>query len=214
MATHITNECINCGACEPECPNNAISQGDEIYVIDPDQLNVEAIVEVGTGPIDFVFAEDDRSIAYIAGFANNNVSVLDLKPGSPTEYRVVQRIGRQRGVASRVFQDVGAVAVHQCRHGLVAAAAHHRRPQPVGQFRDQSGRDPGAERGEAVDVLVERGSGYAGTLGDRRQRQSVQPPFVEYGDRGIDDGIGGQPSPRHVAARVSSANTRALGYCP
>lgn len=35
MATMITNECINCGACEPECPNNAISQGDEIYVIDP-----------------------------------------------------------------------------------------------------------------------------------------------------------------------------------
>ena len=31
----ITNECINCGACEPECPNNAISQGDPVYVIDP-----------------------------------------------------------------------------------------------------------------------------------------------------------------------------------
>ncbi|MDQ3072090.1 MAG: 4Fe-4S dicluster domain-containing protein [Bacteroidota bacterium] len=24
MAIHITDECINCGACEPECPNNAI----------------------------------------------------------------------------------------------------------------------------------------------------------------------------------------------
>ena len=36
MATHITEECINCGACEPECPNEAISEGDEIYVIDPD----------------------------------------------------------------------------------------------------------------------------------------------------------------------------------
>src|SRR5436309_4256970 len=35
MATTITNECINCGACEPECPNNAISQGDPVYVIDP-----------------------------------------------------------------------------------------------------------------------------------------------------------------------------------
>jgi ferredoxin len=35
MATHITEECINCGACEPECPNEAISQGDDIYVIDP-----------------------------------------------------------------------------------------------------------------------------------------------------------------------------------
>ena len=36
MATFITEDCINCGACEPECPNEAISEGDEIYVIDPD----------------------------------------------------------------------------------------------------------------------------------------------------------------------------------
>ena len=35
MATMITSECINCGACEPECPNNAMSQGDPVYVIDP-----------------------------------------------------------------------------------------------------------------------------------------------------------------------------------
>ena len=31
----ITDECINCDVCEPECPNDAISQGTEIYVIDP-----------------------------------------------------------------------------------------------------------------------------------------------------------------------------------
>ena len=35
MATYITEDCINCGACEPECPNNAISMGAEIYQIDP-----------------------------------------------------------------------------------------------------------------------------------------------------------------------------------
>jgi ferredoxin len=35
MATYITSDCINCGACEPECPNQAISEGDDIYVIDP-----------------------------------------------------------------------------------------------------------------------------------------------------------------------------------
>ena len=35
MATMITEECINCGACEPECPNEAISEGEDIYVIDP-----------------------------------------------------------------------------------------------------------------------------------------------------------------------------------
>ncbi len=35
MSLLITDECINCDVCEPECPNSAISQGDEIYEIDP-----------------------------------------------------------------------------------------------------------------------------------------------------------------------------------
>lgn len=35
MALMITDECINCDVCEPECPNDAISQGETIYVIDP-----------------------------------------------------------------------------------------------------------------------------------------------------------------------------------
>lgn len=35
MATKITSDCISCGACEPECQNDAISEGDETYVIDP-----------------------------------------------------------------------------------------------------------------------------------------------------------------------------------
>lgn len=35
MALIITDECINCDVCEPECPNGAISQGEEIYQINP-----------------------------------------------------------------------------------------------------------------------------------------------------------------------------------
>ncbi len=35
MALWITDECINCDVCEPECPNQAISMGVEIYEIDP-----------------------------------------------------------------------------------------------------------------------------------------------------------------------------------
>lgn len=34
MSLYITDECINCDVCEPECPNDAISQGDEYYRID------------------------------------------------------------------------------------------------------------------------------------------------------------------------------------
>lgn len=37
MALKITEECINCDVCEPECPNGAIYQGEEIYVIDPNK---------------------------------------------------------------------------------------------------------------------------------------------------------------------------------
>lgn len=36
MALIITDECINCDVCEPACPNWAISQGEEIYEINPD----------------------------------------------------------------------------------------------------------------------------------------------------------------------------------
>ena len=54
MSYVITDECIACGACESECPAEAISEGEEKYVIDPklctdcgtcaDQCPVEAIV--------------------------------------------------------------------------------------------------------------------------------------------------------------------------
>lgn len=36
MALKITDECISCGACEPECPVEAISEGDDQFEIDAD----------------------------------------------------------------------------------------------------------------------------------------------------------------------------------
>ena len=55
MAHKITDECISCGTCAAECPVEAISEGDDKYVIDADtcvecgacaaQCPVEAIVE-------------------------------------------------------------------------------------------------------------------------------------------------------------------------
>lgn len=35
MSYKISDECISCGACESECPNEAISEGETIYMIDP-----------------------------------------------------------------------------------------------------------------------------------------------------------------------------------
>lgn len=37
MAMIISEDCINCGSCEPDCPNTAITQGSSIYVIDADK---------------------------------------------------------------------------------------------------------------------------------------------------------------------------------
>lgn len=37
MAYIIGEACINCGACEPECPVEAISAGDDKYVIDAEK---------------------------------------------------------------------------------------------------------------------------------------------------------------------------------
>ena len=42
MSTMITEECINCGVCEPECPNEAITEGEETFVINP-QLCTECV---------------------------------------------------------------------------------------------------------------------------------------------------------------------------
>jgi ferredoxin len=35
MTHKITEVCVSCGACESECPVQAISQGEQTYVIDP-----------------------------------------------------------------------------------------------------------------------------------------------------------------------------------
>lgn len=65
MALIITDECINCDVCEPECPNQAISQGEEIYEINPD-LCTECVGHYDTPqcvevcPVDCIIVDPDR----------------------------------------------------------------------------------------------------------------------------------------------------------
>ena len=48
MAIKITDECINCGACEPECPNNAIYEGGvEWAIADGRSTGGPLVVRVG-----------------------------------------------------------------------------------------------------------------------------------------------------------------------
>jgi ferredoxin len=65
MALMITDECINCDVCEPECPNEAISQGIEIYVIDPAKCtecvgHFDAPQCVEVCPVDCIPVNPDR----------------------------------------------------------------------------------------------------------------------------------------------------------
>lgn len=65
MALMITDECINCDVCEPECPNTAITQGDEIYEIDPN-LCTECVGHFETSqcvdvcPVDCIIPDPDH----------------------------------------------------------------------------------------------------------------------------------------------------------
>ena len=66
MALIITDECINCDVCEPECPNDAIYQGEEIYEIEPHQctecvghFEVPQCVEVC--PVECIIVNPERT---------------------------------------------------------------------------------------------------------------------------------------------------------
>jgi DNA-binding beta-propeller fold protein YncE len=68
-------------------------EGGQIYVVDPHAPRVVAIIEAGNGPTALTFSPTDANVAFVASYADNNVSVIDLEPASPTQYMVVQRIG-------------------------------------------------------------------------------------------------------------------------
>jgi hypothetical protein len=64
----------------------------EVYVFDPAGPSLISTLMVGRGPAGMVF-DATRPVAYVLNFTQNNVVVVDLAPGSPTQYHVVQRLG-------------------------------------------------------------------------------------------------------------------------
>ncbi|MCB0516332.1 MAG: 4Fe-4S dicluster domain-containing protein [Chitinophagales bacterium] len=50
MAIIITDECINCGACEPECPNNAIYEGGVEWAVE-DGTNIKGDFALSNGKV-------------------------------------------------------------------------------------------------------------------------------------------------------------------
>ena len=74
MAIKITEECINCGACEPECPNNAIYEG-----------GVEWSIAEGTTVQGSFTLADGTSVDANAKFAPIAVDVYYITPNKCTE---------------------------------------------------------------------------------------------------------------------------------
>jgi len=72
MALIITDDCINCDVCEPECPNEAIAPGEDIYVIDPskctecvghyDEPQCQQVCPVDCIPLDPEHVEDNDAL--------------------------------------------------------------------------------------------------------------------------------------------------------
>ena len=72
MALFITDECINCDVCEPECPNEAIYQGQDIYEIHAhlctqcvghfDEPQCVAVCPVNCIPLDPSFVESNEQL--------------------------------------------------------------------------------------------------------------------------------------------------------
>jgi DNA-binding beta-propeller fold protein YncE len=72
------------------------SESGQVYVVDPELMIVSAVINAGRGPNAMAFSAADPTVAFLTGFTDNNVSVIDLRPGAVTEYHVVQRLGFPR----------------------------------------------------------------------------------------------------------------------
>ncbi|HVZ74485.1 MAG TPA: hypothetical protein VHJ20_19020 [Polyangia bacterium] len=67
----------------------------QVYVVDPTIPQVVATIDVGRGPAGLQFSPPGAgpARAYVIGFGHNNVGVIDLEPGSPTQYHVIHKLG-------------------------------------------------------------------------------------------------------------------------
>lgn len=72
------------------------------YVVDTDSLRVIDTIMLGQGPNAMAFALDDpaQPLAFVANYVENDIGVVDLLPGSPTENQVIARIGYPSPVKS------------------------------------------------------------------------------------------------------------------
>ena len=112
MALLINEECISCGACEPECPNEAISQGESIYVIEPDKCT-ECVGHYDTPqcievcPVDCIITNPDQTEIWTKNLKNSDKGLLVVNFSSASKTVTVR--WKDIGMAGQVqVRDVWA----------------------------------------------------------------------------------------------------------
>ena len=71
----------------------------QVWVVDPDRLRVEAVIESGRGPNGIVAAPGRKQVL-VTNYAEDTISVIDTRPGSPTENFTVVKLGVPRRVSN------------------------------------------------------------------------------------------------------------------
>ena len=208
MATYITSDCINCGACEPECPNEAISEGDEIYVIDP---------ELCTECVGFYDHEACQAVCPVEcclpepGPPRGGAAAARARRQAPPGRRGAEeaRRGRARSrPASGSDRRAEAAALASPRRGIAAALSrgcggglpllHPARTLPAGEVR--------AAGGFSANVAV-------GSLSPARMRDAESDPERRhrapsdrtYAKGALVRGVGRRRASRRSSARASAS---------
>ena len=110
MALMITDECINCDVCEPECPNQAIYLGVEIYEIDPsrctecvghfDEPQCVQVCPVACIPLNPEHVESQESLLQKYRSLTAQARADAAAASSPTETMTANVTGTEDGVGS------------------------------------------------------------------------------------------------------------------
>src|SRR6056297_2235734 len=91
----ISDDCISCGACQPECPVEAIEEGEDKYVITDACTDCGSCAEVC--PTDAI--SPGNSISYIAGA--EGTGYIFFKRGAPLRFIAAGRTRPGRSIASQ-----------------------------------------------------------------------------------------------------------------
>ena len=166
MALTITDECINCDVCEPECPNGAISQGDEIYIIDPN-LCTECVGHydepqcISVCPVDCIIVNPEHveSKDELMSLGVPYVATAGRRGGSPMAVSVVHALCSLAAEAQRKGVSRAVMLVHEFVTTATADTHHERNANDLNLFLHRlTGHPAMLKGGEIAGPIVPPGA--------------------------------------------------------